>query len=89
METCLRIKDRTYGHDQLTESASAYAGGAMAMAVANVQILEHVSLGALLYYVMFEADQHADFVSFLQSDHATSKLTADSQIREEKINDEA
>ena len=87
METCLRIKDRTYGHDQLTESASAYAGGAMA--VANVQILEHMSLGALLYYVMFEADQHADFVSFVQSDHATSKLTADSQVREEKINDEA
>jgi hypothetical protein len=59
------------------------------MAVANVQILEHMSLGALLYYVMFEADQHADSVSFLQSDYATSKLTADSQRREEKINDEA
>ena len=53
MKTCLRIKDRTYGHDQLTESASAYAGGAIVIVVVNVQILEQMSLGALLYYVMF------------------------------------
>ena len=80
MKTCLQLEDHTYGQDQLTESVSASTEGA----AENVQILKRMSLGALLYYVMFEADQHAGCGSLLQSDQATSELTTDSQRRERR-----